>query len=116
MQARIRIQNEMTLVFLSGRIDVETAVPFRAALQQELKGKRLVFDFSSLSFVGSLGILPFIEALQLLQETNPGSFKFSGVGIEFRKLISATSLTVVEIHETSELAALAFFKPQDFTI
>ncbi len=108
MQARINVQNDITIVALSGRVDVETAEPFRAALGCELKGKRLVLDFRALSFVGSQGILPFLEALQSLQETHRGRFKLSGVGTDFKKIFATTPLSNVEIYETIDHAVIAF--------
>lgn len=112
MQARVKIQNEICVVSLAGRVDVETAEPFRAACARELKGKRVVFDFSGLMFVGSQGLLPFLETLQAFHDQSPGAFKFSGVGVEFAKLFAATPLNVVEIHPTIDQAVLAFYIPK----
>ena len=109
MQAQVKMQNEICVVYLSGRVDVETAEPFRAACLREFKGKRIVFDFSSLSFVGSQGLLPFLETLQSFHDMSPGSFKFSGVGVEFRKLFSATPLHVVEIYDHVDQGVMAFY-------
>lgn len=109
MQAKVKTQNEITIVSLLGRVDVETAEMFRAACMRELKGKRIVFDFAGLSFVGSQGILPFLEALQAFYEQ--ANFKFSAVGLEFRKVFSATPLSVVEIYDNAEIAALSFYMP-----
>lgn len=111
MQARVKMQNEICVIYLGGRVDVETAEPFRAACLRELKGKRIVFDFTDLHFVGSQGLLPFLETLQSFHDLAPGSFKFSGVGVEFRKLFSATPLGVVETYETSDQAVMAFYIP-----
>jgi anti-anti-sigma factor len=111
MQARVKVQNEISVVYLSGRVDVETAEPFRAACLRELKGKRIIFDFSGLLFVGSQGLLPFLETLQSFHDLSPGSFKFTGVGVEFRKLFSATPLSVVPIHDTIDQAITAFYTP-----
>jgi|GEM_PF-4050219 anti-anti-sigma factor len=111
MQARLKTQNGIAVVALSGRVDVETALPFRAACLREFKGKRLVFDFSALNFVGSQGLLPFLETFQEFYESAPGSFKFSGVSVEFRQLFSATPLYQVEIYESVDVAVMAFFVP-----
>jgi anti-anti-sigma factor len=111
MQARVKMQNEICVIYLGGRVDVETAVPFRAACLRELKGKRIVFDFSGLHFVGSQGLLPFLETLQSFHDMAPGSFKFSGVGVEFRKLFAATPLSAVEVYVTSEQAVMSFYAP-----
>lgn len=116
MQALTKIENDIVIVALNGRVDVETAEPFRAACVRELRGKKVVFDFSKLSFVGSQGILPFLETMQTLHELAPGSFKFSGVGIEFRKVFAATPLNVVEFHETVSQALGAFALPPTLAV
>ncbi len=112
MQARIKNHNEVTIVALSGRVDVETAPPFRAACFREFRGKRLVFDFADLSFVGSQGILPFLETFQVFNETAPGSFKFCRMGLEFRRVFAATPLNCVELYETIEGAVASFYLPK----
>src|SRR5690606_17462957 len=102
---------DVIVVRLSGRLDVEATEPFRRACANYLAGKRVVFDFHSLSFVGSSGILPFLKIMQEFAARNAGAFKFSGVGSEFRKLLAATSLGVVEIFETSSEAVAALIRP-----
>lgn len=112
MQARMIRENNVVVVHLSGRVDVETAVPFRDACLNRLAGQRVVFDFKALSFVGSSGILPFLETMQAFNTANPGNTKFSGVGSEFKKVFAATPLSVIEIHETASSAVGAFLNPQ----
>jgi anti-anti-sigma factor len=112
MQARMIRENNVVVVHLSGRVDVETAVPFRDACLNRLASQRVVFDFTALSFVGSSGILPFLETMQAFNIANPGNTKFSGVGSEFRKVFAATPLSVIEIHETASTAVNAFLNPQ----
>ena len=111
MQAQVKMQNDIFVVSLKGRIDVETAEPFRAACLRELRGKRIVFDFSELLFVGSQGVLPFLETLQSFHDSAPGCFKISGVGPDFRKLLAATPLCVVAIYDTVDGAMAAFYRP-----
>ncbi len=108
LQARVKTEGEVVVVKFSGRVDVESAPPFRRACETHLCGKKVVFDFEQMSFVGSTGILPFLEAMQDLAKANPQFIKFSGVGIEFRRVLSATSLAGVEVHDSPSLAVHAF--------
>lgn len=116
MQARIARQGEIVIVHLSGRVDVETAEPFREACLKHLVRERVVFDFRHLSFVGSSGILPFLETMQDFAKGSSYGFKFSGVGSEFRKVFAATPLSVVEIFENEVLAVQAFLNPAPFPV
>ena len=76
MQARISHQGEVMVIHLSGRVDVETAQPFREACLNQIKAKKVVFDFQNLSFVGSSGILPFLDTLQSFALSNHSAFTF----------------------------------------
>lgn len=108
MLARIAREGEVVVIHLSGRVDVETAEPFRRACLDHLLKEKVVFDLSHLSFVGSSGLLPFMETLQKFSRENPNGFKFSGVGSEFRKLFAATALASAEIYENCSHAVVAY--------
>ncbi len=108
MQAKITNEGECVIVHLIGRLDVETAGPFRRACLELLTDKKVIFDFKNLSFVGSSGILSFLETMQDFMKTNPKGLKFSNVGSEFRKILAATSLGAIEIFDNETQAARAF--------
>lgn len=108
MQAKVRTEGECVIVQLMGRLDVETAQPFRKVCLEQLTDKKVVFDFKELNFVGSSGILTFLETMQDFARTNQNGLKFCGVGSEFRKILAATSLAVIEIFDSATIAAAAF--------
>jgi anti-anti-sigma factor len=112
MQASVTREGEIVILHLSGRVDVETAEPFRKVCLGQLLGNKVVFDFRSLGFVGSSGILPFLETLQEFANRNSPGVKFSGAGVEFKKVFAATTLNVIENFETHQLATHAFLHPQ----
>lgn len=116
MRARLEIRETgITIVHLGGRLDVESAAMFRDACLSStsaLLNQKVVFDFSQLSFVGSTGILTFLEAIQKFSNINVEGCKFSSVGSEFRKVFAATPLQTIGIYENSELAVLAYNSPE----
>lgn len=112
MQAQIVRRDEFVIVRLMGRVDVETAEPFRRACFEYLLGKKVIFDFDALSFVGSSGILPFLETMQEFALSSQGGFKFIRVGAEFRKIFSSTSLSLIEVYPDETRAIEAFGIPQ----
>lgn len=112
MQAFVNREGDVVVVELSGRVDVETAGPFREIILRKFSGQKLVFDFQKLGFVGSSGILPFLETLQRFSEANPEKLKFSSVGVEFRRVFAATPLNTVKVYETSDLAMHSYANPQ----
>ena len=107
MQAQVSEEGEVTVVRLIGRLDIEAAAPFRDACRTRLAGKPVVLDFRELSFVGSNGIVPFLESVRWLAQEGATAIGFSGVGSEFRRVLTATSLARVEIFETFAQAASA---------
>lgn len=113
MKARIQREGEVIIVHLAGHVDVETAAPFRDVCLSRLKWDKVVFDFRELNFVGSSGLLPFLETMQDFSQTNPNSFKLCGVSSEFQRLFASTSLANIEIYETGEEAASAYLNPRE---
>lgn len=112
LQARVERDGEIMVVRFHGRIDIESAHPFRQACRTHLKNQKVVFDFHQLNFVGSAGILPFLEAMQEFATLNPNGIKFSGIGVEFERVLSATSLQTVERWAKDTDAVDAYRHPQ----
>lgn len=111
MQALVNVDGDVVVVQLSGRVDIETAEPFRAACTSRFSGKNVVFDFAKLGFVGSSGILPFLETMQKFHDAHPEKLKFSSVGSEFRRVFAATPLNTVKVYESYNLAAQSYSNP-----
>lgn len=111
MQAQVNQDGDVVVVHLLGRVDVETATPFREACLQKLSGQKVVFDFTRLSFVGSSGILPFLETLTQFHGVNPAGLKFSAVSSEFQKVFASTPLQSVQIYESAPMASQSYSNP-----
>lgn len=112
MEARMIQEGEIVVIHLSGRIDVETSQAFREVLHTRLMNKSIVFDFKSLSFVGSSGIISFLDALQKFHALRVSGLRFSSVGIEFRRVFAATPLNDILIFETAAAAVDSYRNPQ----
>lgn len=111
MQAQVVREGDVMVVQLAGRIDVETAPPFRKACLEQLINEKVVFDFRNLSFVGSSGILPFLETMQEFAGKSRHGFKFSAMSSEFRRIFGSTPLQTIEVFETYSHAVHAFHHP-----
>lgn len=111
MEAKVHRKNGITVVNLKGFIDVETAQPFRDACLKSLgkEGAKVVFNLEGLNFVGSNGIIPFVETLHDLYDQTDAQIKFCKVSVEFQKIFKASPLRDVEIFndETGAITALA---------
>jgi anti-anti-sigma factor len=108
MEARIAVRGEVVVVELKGRLDFETAVPFRRTCLERLTRERVVFDLRHLNFVGSLGLKDFVGTLDDLARANQTGVRFCGVSSEFRRLFEASGLANYEFFENQEGAIQSF--------
>src|SRR5579864_5702068 len=89
MQAKIRKDGDVTVVELHGKLDFETAEPFRETCQDILINNKVIFNLADLNFVGSSGIGAFINTLKDFASNNPVPPKFCFVRSEFKKIFSS---------------------------
>jgi anti-anti-sigma factor len=110
MEAKVLKVKDVTVVNLKGFIDVETAVPFKnACLKTFAKaGQKVVFNLEQLQFVGSNGIIPFVESLNDICDQETINVKFCSVGSEFKKVFQASPLRDIEIFNDEEGAVSSF--------
>lgn len=108
MQAKIRKDGDVTVVELQGRLDFETAEPFRETCQDILSNSKVIFNLSQLSFVGSSGIGAFVNTLREFSKNSPVPPKFCSVKSEFKKVFGASEEMQFQIFE-DEKAALSSF-------
>ncbi|MCC6137230.1 MAG: STAS domain-containing protein [Bdellovibrionaceae bacterium] len=115
MEAKVLKVKGVTVVNLKGFIDVETAAPFRDACIKTFQraslaanGNKVVFNLEQLQFVGSNGIIPFVESLHDICDQESIQVKFCRVGSEFKKVFQASPLRDIEIFNDEEGAISAF--------
>ncbi|MBK9293388.1 MAG: STAS domain-containing protein [Oligoflexia bacterium] len=89
MQAKIKKTGDITVVELSGKLDFETAEPFRDTCYDVLLNNKVVFNLKDLSFVGSTGIGVFVNTLKEFSQKNPVPPKFCNVKSEFKKIFNS---------------------------
>ena len=114
MKAKMSKKNDVVVVSLSGRVEVENAEPFRQACLSSIPslGKKIVFNMSGLSFVGSNGITPFVKAILEMTEKSESTLKFCEVGSEFQRIFAASPLHSVEMFESEARALEALTEGQ----
>lgn len=108
MEARFGMQGSVMVVELKGRLDFETAAPFRRTCLEKLATEKVVFDLRDLNFVGSLGLKDFVDTLDFMKKKSTTGVKFCGVSSEFRRLFEASGLLGHEIYDSREKAIQSF--------
>lgn len=96
------------VVELTGRLDFETAQPFRRTCLEHLVHQKVVLDMNQLNFVGSLGIKDFVETIEgLFQKTHTG-VRLCGVSSEFRRLFESSTINQLEFFDSKDKALASF--------
>lgn len=111
MEARLKNEGEVTIVTLKGRMEIEAAQTFKVACRKHFSDKKIVFNMTGVSFVGSTGIQSFLEAIKFVSEQNQKGIKVSGVSPELKRMFDAYELSQLEFFSTDEEAVVSFSSP-----
>ena len=107
MEAKIAKRGQVLVVELNGRLDFETAAPFRRTCLERLVTEKVVFDLRNLNFVGSLGLKDFVTTFEDMKRTS-ANVKFCGLGVEFRRLFEASGIQSHVMFDNQEKAVQSF--------
>ncbi len=99
------------VVHLIGRTETESVALFREACRHVLPGKSVLFNFQKLSFVGSMGLRGFLEALHALAQRPDTDVRFCGVSADFLMVLAATPLRLRPILPDLDSALVGFSYP-----
>jgi anti-anti-sigma factor len=115
MKAKLSVKEDVVVVNLSGRINMEYTDIFHQACLNEIgsRGNKIIFNLKELSFVGSNGIMPFVNALTALAQKDGKQLRFCGVGSEFKKVFAASPLSAIAILDSLD-GAFASLNNLDF--
>lgn len=112
MKACAHNEGDVLVVDLSGRVDLETAEPFRHVCLSNLVKKKVIFNLSDLNFVGSNAIVPFLKTMKAYQNRSKATLKMCGVKSEFLRIFAAHFPTGLEVYEDQKQALNSFLIPQ----
>ncbi len=109
MNAQVSLQGEVTVVSLSGRVDIEKAAFLRQACLQRFQNIKVVFCLNALNFVGSSGIQTLFQMMDELKINCHCEVKMTGVNSDFQRLFGHYGQAKpLEMHENLEKALLSF--------
>lgn len=115
MKAQMSLNDDVVIVNLSGRINMEYTEIFKEALIKDVgnRSDKIIFNLQELSFVGSNGIMPFVSALTALAELQNKELRFCRVSSEFQKIFAASPLARIQIFDDQD-SAMASLRNLDF--
>jgi anti-anti-sigma factor len=108
MELKLLMDGKISVVSLSGRIEVEKAQHFKKACLQNFKDKNIVFCMKSLNFVGSSGIQSFFSILNELNTSKKMNVKITGLSPDFQRVLQFSDCSTLEVHEDIDKAVKSF--------
>lgn len=108
MEVKLLLDGDITIVSLSGRIDIEKTQSFKTACLQNFADKKVVFCMKGLNFVGSTGIQSFFGILNELNTAKKMDVKVASLNPDFQRLLSFSACSNLEVHESIENAMLSW--------
>lgn len=108
MSLQVRDQNGITVVGLSGDVDLQTSPGVRQKLLECLeKQKKLIVDMSGVAYIDSSGVASLVEAFQLSRKKG-AKFALASVSPSAMRVLSLARLDkVFAIHPDVNAAAAA---------
>lgn len=108
MDLKLVLDGDITIISLSGRIEIEKTQSFRQACLSTLADKKVVFCMKNLNFVGSSGIQSFFGVLNDLNSNKKLNVKIAGLTPDFQRLFAFSQCPALEVHESIEGALQSF--------
>lgn len=110
MRIKEERSGEIAICALEGEINISSSPELRKAFDSIIKRgeKKVLVDFSMVSYVDSSGLATFIEMLQRLKKTG-GRLRFSNMGQKIKNIFELTKLSkLFEIFDTRDEALKDF--------
>ncbi|WP_413587538.1 STAS domain-containing protein [Bdellovibrio sp. HCB274] len=108
MELKLVLDGDITIISLSGRIEIEKTQSFKKACLTTLADKKVVFCMKNLNFVGSSGIQSFFGLLNELNVEKQLNVKIAGLTPDFQRLFAFSQCPALEVHESIEGALQSF--------
>ena len=110
MEAKVYREGEYVVVRLIGHLDYDSTEPLEKTCMQHFNKEKIIFNLQDLSFVGSMGITPFVTTVAELSKKLPQGLKLCGVSSEFKRVFESGGITNIQFFENEEKAKIAFIQ------
>ncbi len=117
MKTQIKKNGDTIVVSMTGKLNFEGQAELKDNLKGILKtsqrdsaGHQIVFNFSKLEFVGSMGISTFVQTLKDFSERSSSRPRYCHVGSEFQKIIKAYDEAHIFEFFSDETTAISSFE------
>ncbi|MFZ4404599.1 MAG: STAS domain-containing protein, partial [Pseudobdellovibrionaceae bacterium] len=108
LNSKIYNHGYITVVALSGKIDVEKSYSFSVSAKKNFPQKNVIFCMQNVNFVGSSGIQAFFQTLEVLQTQLKSNILIAGLHPDFEKILRFTAKSELKVYDTLENALTSF--------
>lgn len=115
MDVKTDNHSDIVIMRLEGFLDFETAPLFERNYLFDLHSEKVIFDFTKLEFVGSCGLISFMQILSKFCQYYRPRPRFVGVSPEFLRLMETNGFDFTDFYESLNLAIQSYhygFIPQ----
>ena len=99
------LPNDVVIIHLKDFLDFETSIIFeKDHLSTISSQKKIVFDFTNLQFVGSCGLVAFVQTLNKFCQYHQPRPRFAGTSTEFIKLMSINGFEPEDFYDSIDSA------------
>lgn len=111
LKTNISHEGDITILEFQGKLNFEDTVQLHEDISALLQlNRQVVIDFNELDFVGSSGIVGFLQTIREVGLKHGRMPRFCNVGREFRQILEALRIGADSIHESRTAAAASFFR------
>ena len=112
MEVKTEKLGAVTVVHVSGKLNLEKNMSFREACLRSLSNQKIVFSLRNLQFVGSSGIQSFFRTLSEIHRKTSCEVKVADVNPDFLRILQYAALPDLEIMPSLEMAVNRFSSPE----
>ncbi len=109
------LPNDIIIIHLKDFLNFETSIIFEKDYLSTAFSKRVVFNFAKLQFVGSCGLVAFVQALNRFCQNHQPRPRFACASAEFVKLMDVNGFGSEDFYDCIDSAIRSYhygFNPQ----
>ena len=102
------VPNDIVITHLKDFLNFETSIIFEKDYLSTLHSKKVIFNFANLQFVGSCGLVAFVQTLNKFCQYSQPRPKFACVSTEFIKFMSVNGFEPEDFYDSIDLAIRSY--------
>ena len=102
------LQHDIIIIHLKDFLNFETSIVFEKDYLSTIHSKKVIFNFAKLQFVGSCGLVAFIQTLNKFCQHNQPRPKFTCVSTEFIKFMSVNGFEPEDFYDSIDIAIRSY--------